>query len=330
MSRPAMADTLPPPDLTPWRAGNTDVEGVWRFDSGRPGRQVLLTALVHGNEWSGAWGLAGLLQAGVRPQRGALVLAFCNLAAFDRSVAGPPDDARAVDEDLNRVWQADRLADPRTQERRRAVQLLPFAEGADWLLDLHSMHEAGPALQLAGRQPRHLALAQQLGTPGHVVVDAGHAEGTRLRDFGRFGLPDAEAGDNRSLLIECGGHREAASRRVAQDQCLRFLCAAGTLDEAAAEQLLPGWRQPAPQRQWLLEVTAAVVARSAGFAFRRPLAPLECLPTAGTVIADNDGEPVCTPFDDCVMVMPSNRPARPGITMVRLARRRALADLPAA
>jgi len=58
---------LPAPELGAWRAGNTDTEGVWRFDSGTPGRHVMISALVHGNELCGAWALLGLLQAGVRP-----------------------------------------------------------------------------------------------------------------------------------------------------------------------------------------------------------------------------------------------------------------------
>jgi len=42
---------------------------------------------------------------------------------------------------------------------------------------------------------------------------------------------------------------------------------------------------------------------------------------AGTVLGHDDGEPVTTPYDDCVLVMPSSsRPLRPGVTVVRLGR----------
>ena len=37
---------LPAPDISAWRAGNTGTEGVWHFDSGRPGRRVMVSALV--------------------------------------------------------------------------------------------------------------------------------------------------------------------------------------------------------------------------------------------------------------------------------------------
>ncbi len=326
MSAPAF--DLPVPDLAPWRAGNTGVPGVWQWGSGQPGRQVLITALIHGNELCGAWALKGLLEAGVRPAAGTLTLAFCNLAAFDGFDAANHDAARFVDEDLNRQWIDARMQGGESLERRRAAELRPFAEQADWLLDLHSMHERGAPLLLTGVQPRNLALARQLRAPEHIVIDAGHQDGVRLRDFGRFGLPDDAGGDVRSLLIECGFHGDLSSRAVVQDMVLRFLQHAGTLDATALDAQLPGWRLPDAAQQWALTVEGAAVARSERFAFTQPFAGLEVIPKAGTVIGHHDGpgvgDPVVTPYDDCVLVMPSTRQARAGVTVVRFARRRRL------
>lgn len=315
---------LPAPDLSAWRAGNTGTEGVWRFDSGMPGRHVMISALVHGNELCGAWALKGLLEAGLRPERGTLTLALCNLAAFDRFDAGRHDAARFVEEDLNRQWVDARMDAGDTLERRRAAALRPFVAEADWLLDLHSMHELCAPLLLTGVQPRNLQLARTMAAPEHIVVDAGHKDGTRMRDYGRFGQPDAESGDTRSLLVECGFHGDPASRAVAQDQCVRFLQAAGVVDSATLARMLPGWRLPDAPRQWALEVTGPVVAHSERFRFTAPFTGLEVIPKAGTVIGDNDGEPVATPYGDCVLVMPSTRQARAGVTVVRFATRRPL------
>lgn len=315
---------LDPPDLGRWRAGNTGVEGVWHFEASAPGRRVMLSALVHGNELCGAWALKALLEAGVRPARGALTLAFCNLDAFDRFDANEPDASRFVDEDMNRQWMPARMADTHTHERRRAAALEPFVQRTDWLLDLHSMHEPGPPLSLVGMHARNLALARQLRAPAHVVVDAGHQDGVRMRDYGRFAAPDHGPGDTRSLLIECGYHGDRASLGVARDQCARFLEAAGTLTPGSARHVLPGWQLPDAPEQWALHVTHAVVAKSADFAFTRAFQGLERIAHAGTVIGHNDGEAVTTPYDDCVLVMPSTRQARPGVTVVRLARREAL------
>ena len=315
---------LPAPDLSAWRAGNTGTEGVWHFDSGVPGRHVMLSALVHGNELCGAWALKGLLEAGLRPARGKLTLAFCNLTAFDRFDPQSHDASRFTDEDLNRQWLDERMDAGDTNERRRAAALRPFVAQADWLLDIHSMHEPSAPLLLTGVQPRNLQLARAMRSPEHVVVDAGHKDGVRMRDYGRFGLGDAEGGDTRSLLIECGFHGDPASRAVAQDQCVRFLEQSGVLGADALAQQLPGWRLPDAPRQWALEVTGPVVATSTAFRFVAPYTGLEVIEKAGTVIGDNDGVPVTAPYDDCVLVMPSVRQARAGVTVVRYATRRPL------
>lgn len=322
-----MADlsfALPCPDIRAWRAGNTGVEGVWQFDSGLPGRHVMVSALVHGNELCGAWALLAMLEAGIRPSQGRLTLVFANLAAFDRFDAHHHDASRFVDEDLNRQWMPERIAQANTQERRRAGALAPFVTQADWLLDLHSMHERAAPLLLTGMHPRNQALARALANPEHIVVDAGHKDGVRMRDFGRFGLSDAEAPETCSLLIECGFHGDESSRTVAQDMCARFLQEAGILSAKQVVSQLPGWRQPDPAQQCALDVTGPVVARNENFRFNQPFQGLEVIERAGTVIGDNDGEPVTTPYDDCVLVMPSVRQAREGVTVVRFAKRRPL------
>jgi hypothetical protein len=316
---------LPAPDLGPWRAGNTGTVGVWRFDSGQPGRDVLVTALVHGNEVCGAWALVALLAAGLRPRHGALTLAFCNLAAFDRFDPAHFERSRFVDQDLNRVWgrMGWRAAGARSVEQRRALELLPWAERADWLLDLHSMHHPGPPLVLSGLQPRSIALARELGTPALVVADAGHAEGCRLRDHGRWGaMADAPGADTRSLLIECGFHGELPARDVAIDMLGRFLVASGCID---ANDVPAGWLRPLPAAQQALEVTEAVVALDGEPPrFAQPWATGQRVAAAGTLLGWNGGLPFHTPYDDCTLVMPSVQQARPGLTIVRLAR-----DIPA-
>jgi len=334
MSAPAF--TLPLPDLTPWRAGNTGIEGVWQFDSGLAGRHVMISALVHGNEICGAWAVTGLLEtlhrngdSALKLAQGRLTLVLANLAAFDRFDAARHDASRFVDEDLNRQWIDARIDAADTLERRRAAALRPFVQQADWLLDLHSMHEPCAPLLLTGVQPRNRALAQQLGAPAHVVIDAGHKDGTRLRDYGRFGLPDADAPQTRSLLIECGFHGDPASRAVARDQCARFLHAAGVVSAENLHTALPGWRSPDATERWTLTVTEPVVAKSSNFRFVEPFTGLEYFEHAGTLIGENDGEPVRTPYDHCVLVMPSTRQARAGVTVVRFARREALVPPPA-
>lgn len=302
------------PDLSSERLGNTETPGVWHFDSGVPGKRVMLSALIHGNELCGAWALKEALAAGLRPRRGSLTLAFCNLAAFDRFDSTNYAPARFVDEDMNRVWSDDKLTVPISQERRRAAQLRPWVEQADWLLDFHSMSNSDVPLQLTGMEQRNIDLALALGNPATIIADAGHAAGVRMRDYGRFG----EAGDNgtRSLLIECGFHGAPEARGVAVDQMARFLLEAGTVD---SDDIPDAWIAPAQAAQRALRVTHAVAAKSADFRFDQPWKGLETLATAGTVIGWSEGEAVVTPYDDCVLIMPSTANLRPGVTVVRLA-----------
>lgn len=306
---------LPVPDLSAERAGNTDTPGVWHFDSGVPGRALMVSALVHGNELCGAWALKDLLAAGVKPRRGSLTLAFCNLEAFDRFDHARHDASRFVVEDMNRVWSAERLDNPTTPDRQRGAALRPWVQRADWLLDLHSMHEPGAPLLLTGVLPRNIALARRLKAPQHVIVDAGHKDGVRMRDFGQFGDPARE--DACALLIECGFHGELASREVARDMVARMLVESGVID---ATDVPAGWLLPDPVAQRVLEVTNAVVAPSMDLRFSEAWTGLETLAKAGSVIGWADGQPIVTPYDNCTLIMPSLRQLKPGVTVVRLAR----------
>ena len=302
-----------PIDIARYRTGNTGVPYVTSLASGLPGPHVMVTALIHGNEISGAHALRFLLERGIRPHRGRLTLAFANVAAYARFDAKAPYASRFVDEDLNRVWDTATLEGPRASvELTRARALRPIVDGVDRLLDLHSTSLAMAPMLLCGMPPKGLALARAVGFPRHVVIDAGHAEGRRLRDYDGFG----EAGNGRAaLLLESGPHFAAASVRVAIEGTLRFLLACGTIAAATAAPHLG----PPPAGQTVIRVTERVVPSHAGFAFTRPLAGFEVIAGAGTEIA-RDGETVIrTPYDDCVVVMPSATP-RPGLTAVRLGR----------
>ena len=69
----------------------------------------------------------------------------------------------------------------------------------------------------------------------------------------------------------------------------------------------------------LAEVTVAVTASTASFAFVRPFRGGEVIADRNTLIALDGTTEIRTPHDDCMLVMPSLRPSR-GHTAVRLAR----------
>jgi predicted deacylase len=303
-----------PPDIRPYRDGNTGIPYATTLDSGRPGPHVLITALMHGNELCGAWALCTLFERGIRPWRGRLTLAFANVAAFERFDPCNPSASRYVDEDMNRVWDPARLdGGGRSRELDRARELRPLVDDADLLLDIHSMQLPSPPLLLCGVTERGRRLALRMGYPAYVVADVGHSNGTRLRDYGAFG---ERHGTRTAMLVECGQHWTRASVDDAVASCLHFLRACDVLaPEILAAHLLDLPRLP----QRVVEVTDAVTVGAAPFRFVDDFQGFEVIPRAGTVLGYADGQPVRTPYDDCVLVMPSRRLTR-GLTAGRLGR----------
>ena len=108
------------------------------------------------------------------------------------------------------------------------------------------------------------------------------------------------------------GRRGRGSRR---DRTLST--GAGVVD---TEDLPEGWIIASPQTMHVVRVTEPVVATSMDFRFADAYTGLEIIPKAGTVIGWSEGEAVRTPYDNCMLVMPSVRQLRPGVTVVRFGR----------
>ena len=220
-----------------------------------------------------------------------------------------PDRSRFIDEDYNRVW-ADAVIDGSrdSAELRRARELRPFVDSADFLLDLHTMTEpCRPIMVWDARQGRRIRA--RLGVPADLLIDTGasgraaHARSRRLR---RSGEPE------NALLIEAGQHWEKSSVDVAIDTTLRFLQATGVVD---AQWVKPRLRlTPPPGSAWSGDAAHHGIERE----FSPCWTGLEILRKAGTLIAtDKEWR---TPYDECVLVMPSTAHVKPGNTMVRLGR----------
>lgn len=302
------------PDIARWAKGNCGIPYVWRFDGPVGGPRVTIQGLTHGNEVCGAIALDWLLRHLPGLDRGTLTLIFANAAAYEAFDAADPYATRCLDEDFNRLWDEAVLESARcTRELARARELRPCYDATDFLLDLHSMTDPCPALALAGRHPKGRDLARAIGMPQYIVVDAGHRAGRRLRDYAQF---DVGADARNALLIECGQHWERCAPLVAQQAALRFLRHFDLVDAGFSKAHL----DPAvPPPQKTIEVTDVITIASAEFAFALPVHGMMTIAHAGTLLARDGEREVRTPYDDCVLLMPSRRP-RPGETAVRLGR----------
>ncbi len=303
---PAFDIEFLPPDLSQWRSGNTGLEGFWHFDGPAPGPHVVVTALIHGNEIGGAVALDRLLRGPPKLLRGRLTVGFANLAAYAKFDPAQPTASRYLDEDMNRLWDAEVLDGPRrSSELSRARAMRKLIDSADLLLDLHSMLWPSDPLILSGPTARGRALAGQIGTPPLVVADRGHLGGRRLIDYAPFWQ---EPGLRVAVLAEAGQHWRRGTVATMQAAIAGVLAASGLAAPA-----------PAGAAPRFAEVTQTVTASSGAFAFTEPFRGGDVVAHGGTLIALDGAAEIRTPHDDCLLVMPSLRPSR-GHTAVRLAR----------
>ncbi len=302
---------LEAPDISPYQKGNIGVEYVVTFDSKTSGPHVMVSAVVHGNELCGAIVLDFLLRNDVRPVNGKLTLGFMNVAAYQSFDPADPGASRFVDEDFNRLWSHQVLESDRdSAELKRAREVRTIIDQVDYLLDVHSMQHPTVPLLLCGPRVKGQRLARAVGAPMHIVADAGHSAGTRMRDYGAF---VDESSHKNSLLIECGQHWSAASADVAKDVVLRFLGSLEVLDPKFIDQHL---EHAPPPMQHIIQVTGPVTIESNHFQFVDDFRGMEIIPKAGTIIATDGEKAILTPYDNCVLIMPSRR-LRKGESAVR-------------
>jgi predicted deacylase len=310
---------LTPPDITSYQAGNTGTPYVTTFDSGKPGPHVMVQALTHGNELCGAIALDYLFREGVRPVAGRLTFAFANIEAFASWDTSDPNRSRYVDEDYNRVWSDDTLKGARNStELRRARELVKFVDAADFLLDIHSMHDPCAPIMVCGATgeggEKSAAFARKMQVPQNLLIDTGHPAGLRMIERGPFRDPRAP---QTAILIECGQHWERSSVDVAIDTALRFLQTTGVVEPSFVK---PRLRIQPTAAQTTINVTHAVVAKSLSFRFAGSVTGLQVIAKAGDPIAYDGDEVIVAPYDNTVLVMPSMAHLKVGTTMVRLGR----------
>ncbi|SFB69564.1 Succinylglutamate desuccinylase / Aspartoacylase family protein [Polaromonas sp. OV174] len=295
-------DTAPlevlPRDISAYRQGNTGIDYVHRFESGRPGPHVLINALTHGNEICGMVAATHLLDMGVRPKIGTLTVSFAHVEAYNAFDINRPYDNRQLVHNLNRIWSKEMLeGTEQSPELRRARELRPVLDAADYLLDIHSTRAPVQPFWVYPEFERNGRLALAVGNPlVHLVMPVGCAPGTGLNGYGRHG----EAGDQGgAVVVECGQHFSQSAADLATDVSLRFLAHLGLMDPA------PDAAAPEAARRFrLLEVH---MVKSEGFAFTRPVIGFETFSKGELIAVDMERE-IRSPCDNCTIFMPTREP----------------------
>jgi predicted deacylase len=307
MTEPTPRFDVLPRDLSPYRRGNTGIDYVHRFESGRPGPHVLVNALTHGNEFCGMVAATHLLDSGVRPLIGTLTVSFANVAAYESFDPARPLDSRQLVHNLNRIWSSAWLDGAEdSPELRRARELRPAVAAADHILDIHSTSTDVQPFWVYPQFDRNGAAALAIGRPAvHLVMPQGLGSGTPLIQHGRHGSADFHGV---ALVAECGGHFRRESAEFATNVALDFLAHFGLIERPLQPEALQ-------QRFQLLQTW---VIKTPDFRFPKPLLGFETF-AEGELIAIDGDEEVRAPCKDCTILMPTRKPV-PGREGVYLAR----------
>lgn len=286
-----------PRDLSAYREGNTGIDYVHRFESGRPGPHVLVNALTHGNELCGMVAVAHLLDSGVRPQAGTLTLSFANVQAYESFDPAHPFESRQLVHNLNRVWSPELLdGDGDSPELRRARELRPVVAAADHILDIHSTAQDVVPFWVYPGFERNMAAALAIGQPSvHLVMPNGLGSGTPLMQHGRHGRNDGD-GAGAAMVVECGQHFLRASADLATAVALDFLAHFGLMKRSADTP------PPGPQRRF--ELLETHIIKTQAFHFARPVIGFEVF-EKGELVATDGLDAIVAPCDSCTVFMPA-------------------------
>jgi predicted deacylase len=295
MSQPQPVLEVMPRDLSAYRQGNTGIEYVHRFDSGRPGPHVLVNALTHGNEFCGMVAATHLLDTGVRPAIGTLTVSFSNVAAYESFDPAKPHDSRQLVHNFNRVWSSQWLEGGEdSPELRRARTMRPAVAAADHILDLHSTSQPVQPFWVYPAFERNAAAALAIGRPDvHLVMPKGLGSGTPVIQHGRHG---EATGSGVALVAECGQHFRRATADLAVEVTLDFLAHFGLVRRD------PPSPAPGPQRRFELLETRMIKTES--FRFVRALVGFEEF-SKGELIATDGPDEIRAPCDHCTIFMPA-------------------------
>ncbi len=295
----AMTDTpapfeVLPRDLSPYRKGNTGIDYVHRFESGKAGPHVMVNALTHGNEFCGMVAACHLLDNNVRPKIGTLTVSFANVQAYQSFDPADPFASRQITHNLNRIW-SDAWLDGQDDsvESLRARAMRPAVAAADHILDIHSTSQDVEPFWVYPQFTRNTTVAAALPRPGvHLVMPNGLGSGTPLIQHGRHGQAD---GPGAAMVVECGQHFKQVAADLAVAVAYDFLGHFGLMDLAPAA---------APQPPRRFELLRTHVIATTDFAFTRPLVGFETFAKDELIATDGDLE-IRAPCDDCTVFMPA-------------------------
>lgn len=263
------------------------------FESGSPGRRLVVFGAIHGNEPCGPEAIHRTMEA---IERGDITLRqgsvrfvpTCNPLAYKRNV-------RCIEENLNRVFR--KTESPSSYEARLANELCTLLDTeADMLLDIHSTSAPGPmSVFVDYPDDTNDAFARAL-SPEYILLDWPAVYARNPHGFKSFCTSDyAHAIGIPGVTVECGQHDDPGSIRVAEKAIFRALSFAGIISLSVREE-----RPPQKIRMTVVEKKA-----SENDFFAKQWGHLETVKKGETIALRADGSTLSAP-EECMMLLPKH------------------------
>jgi len=271
------------------------VPGVLHLDSGKPGPQVGIGIMTHGNEPGGLAALKMCLRGDYlkgRITHGSVTFMLQNIAAAERFFSMPDADeadlerCRFLEENMNRLPpEIIEGTAASSVEGRRLRELLPVYAGLDFGLDIHSTSAdpTGMIIQVKG-DTRNLLRA----LPYDVVIE-GIVDVQRNKPASAF-----FGGAGRSiptLGIECGVHYSPEAMRSAFEATIAFIQNCGILNDEPESRPTAG-----PHTHKIYRVTHSVLFPNKELRLVEAFAGFPRI-VKGQVLARGGGEEILSPID---------------------------------
>lgn len=259
--------------------------GAFSLTGNVPGPQVLISAIIHGNEPCGYGVLLRLFQAfadkSLRLTAGKLTLVAANIAAFC-------ENKQQIHDNLNRLFRDDHAVLANSLEHQRAAELRPLYARASHLLDLHAT--TAPTIPFLMCEAAALPTAQLLGI-SPIVIGWGE-----LGDASTTGDTETYCNSHggQGMTLECGQRDWLGGAEFGFKASLQFLSACGVTLE----------RAPVTRDTTVFQILSVFSVRAPGFVYRRNFRSFDEVRRGECLGMDEQGEVYAT--EDCVMLMPAN------------------------
>ncbi|MDR1693861.1 MAG: succinylglutamate desuccinylase/aspartoacylase family protein [Lactobacillaceae bacterium] len=259
------------------------------FESGVKGPKILILGAVHGNETAGPRACERLIKeiekGNVNINKGRLILVpITNSKAYK-------DDVRQIEENLNRVIK--KWENPISYEQKLGVEVAKKIDECDYVLDVHSTHNAGdiPFSFLDYPTFGNMEIVKALDVE-YVLSGWPEVYGTQneIKDFSTETYAHAQ-GKN-GITLECGYHKDNAATELAYNSIINLL---KTL------KMIEG--EPSYKDKKIVRMTDIIIKEKAG-KLAENFKHFDFIPKNAVIARYDDGEELRS-VKDCYMIIPN-------------------------